>query len=62
MKMCVVKLLISEAARAFRDDGDQDSDIVLPRADASLAGDPLALCGCGRQLFEAVLDGRLRRR
>jgi DDE domain len=32
-----VKLLISEAARAFRDDGAQDSDIVLPRADASLA-------------------------
>ena len=32
-----VKLLISEAARAFRDDGAQDFDIVSPRADASLA-------------------------
>lgn len=32
------------------------SEMMSPRVDASLAGDLLALCGCRRQLFEAVLS------
>lgn len=51
-----------EGAWAFRDNGARNSDMMSPRADASLAVEFVTLRQRRRQSFEAVFAERLRRR